>query len=453
MTEPVTVPRRGSTTGVQPPSGRPHSLYIEQELQARGVVQVIVVLAPAATSRVAQPVGARLALSDATPSAVQSLAALFVQDEHSASAAIAKARTIASSPRLSLRAASAKSTSASQPVRYYANLGVMLGNVNRDGLEALKDRTEVQDVVGSPQLRLIHPKRIAAATAASGPQWGMKKIDAPALWKKGFDGSGIIVAHLDTGVDGKHAALRNAITRFAFFDDLGAEVSPAPKPFDSGEHGTHTAGTIAGRPVRGKQIGVAPGAHIASALVIEGGNPIARVLGGMNWAVGVGARVLSMSLGFPGLVEDFLPITQILRSRGVLPVFAAGNEGPGFTRSPGNYSETLSVGAIDINSEIASFSSSQLFDRPIDAIVPDVVAPGVNVVSAKPGGGYQAMDGTSMATPHVAGLAALLFSAKPQATVDQVEQAIFRSCALPPRMDPQRGGRGIPNAVRALSFL
>ena len=264
------------------------------------------ILAPAATSRVAQPVGARLALSDTTPSAVQSLAALFVHDEHSAAAAIAKDRTLTSSPRLSVRAASAKSTSTPQPVRYYANLGVMLGNVNRDGLEALKDRTEVQDVVGSPQLRLIHPKRIAAATAATGPQWGMKKIDAPALWKKGFDGSGIIVAHLDTGVDGKHAALRNAITRFAFFDDLGAEVSPAPKPFDSGEHGTHTAGTIAGRPVRGKQIGVAPGAHIASALVIEGGNPIARVLGGMNWAVGVGARVLSMSLGFPGLVEDFL---------------------------------------------------------------------------------------------------------------------------------------------------
>jgi subtilisin len=462
MSDVTAVPPRRRAAAVAPPSSqKSHSPFIDLELQSRGVAQVIVVLTPGAAAGMvrpagAPPAGARLALSSAAPSGVQSLASLFTSSEHSAATAILNDRAQKRSPQLSLRAAAAAQTAgtnAVQPVRYYPNLGVMLGTVDRAGLEALKDRDEVQNVVGSPQLRLIRPKRVGVATAVSGSQWGVKKIDAPALWKKGFDGSGVVVAHLDTGVDGSHAALRDAITQFMQFDDLGAEVTPSPKAFDSDQHGTHTAGTIAGRPVNGKLIGIAPGASLASALVIEGGDAVARVLGGMNWAVGVGARVISMSLGFPGFVEDFLAITQILRSRGVLPVFAAGNEGPGFTRSPGNYSEALSVGAIDKTGTIASFSSSQNFNRPVDAIVPDVVGPGVDIVSAKPGGGYQSMDGTSMATPHIAGLAALLFSAKPQATVDDVESAIFGSCTRPTKMDPQRGGRGIPNAVKALSLL
>jgi subtilisin family serine protease len=77
----------------------------------------------------------------------------------------------------------------------------------------------------------------------------------------------------------------------------------------------------------------------------------------------------------------------------------------------------------------------------------------VDIVSAKPGGGYQTMDGTSMATPHVAGLAALLWEAKPLATVNQIEQAIFRSCRRGPNMDLERGNRGIPNGPRALTLL
>jgi subtilisin family serine protease len=188
-------------------------------------------------------------------------------------------------------------------------------------------------------------------------------------------------------------------------------------------------------------------------MVIEGGNVIERVLGGMDWALGQGARILSMSLGFRGFVDDFEPITRILRQRNVLPVFAVGNEGPGFSRSPGNYFNALSVGASDNKMKVASFSSSQKFSRALDPNVPDLVAPGVNVSSAAPGGGYQAMDGSSMATPHIAGLAALLLQAVPSATVDQLEAAIFKSCTLPASMSAERANRGFPNAVRALSLL
>lgn len=201
-------------------------------------------------------------------------------------------------------------------------------------------------------------------------------------------------------------------------------------------------------------MGVAPEAELLSAMVIEGGNIIARVLSGMNWAIENGAKVLSMSLGIRGWVEDWVPIVQQLRARGVLPVIAVGNEGPGTSRSPGNYAESLSVGALGQNGNVAAFSSSQTFLRDTDAIVPDLVAPGVGVISAVPAGGFMAMDGTSMATPHVAGLAALLFSASPGATVDQVENAIFKSCVLLPGMTKDRvGPRGAPNGPRAFAIL
>jgi subtilisin family serine protease len=261
------------------------------------------------------------------------------------------------------------------------------------------------------------------------------------------------VGHLDTGVDGTHPALKKAIARFAEFDDLGQEVLPTPRPFDSEDHGTHTAATIAGHPVRGRHIGVAPGSRLASAIVIEGGNVVARVLGGMDWAVGHNVRILSMSLGFPGWVDDFLALTRLLREKNILPVFAVGNEGPGTSRSPGNYPETLSVGAHDVDADVAEFSSSQRFSRKRDPVVPDLLAPGVGVISARPGGGYQSMDGTSMATPHVAGLAALLIEAKPTASAAEVERAIFGSCVRPPGMDRERGNRGVPDAKRALALL
>jgi subtilisin family serine protease len=108
---------------------------------------------------------------------------------------------------------------------------------------------------------------------------------------------------------------------------------------------------------------------------------------------------------------------------------------------------------MDRNKLIADFSSSQQFVRADDMLAPDLVGPGVDIISAKPGGGYQSMDGTSMATPHIAGLAALLFQAKPTATPDEIEQAIFSSCEGGPGLPSSRANRGFPNAPRALAHL
>jgi len=281
----------------------------------------------------------------------------------------------------------------------------------------------------------------------------LQALEVDKLWAQGITGKGVLVAHLDTGVDGKHPALQGAIGQFAQFDYLGNLVSPAPTAFDSGEHGSHTAGTIAGRASGGRDVGVAPEALLASAMVIEGGRAQARVLAGLEWALDQQAKVLSMSLGFPGWDPSFIQIIQVLRQSGVLPVIAVGNEGPGTSRSPGNYVESLSVGACDQTGAVADFSGSQRFQRTQDPLVPDLIGPGVDIISAKPGGGFQSMDGTSMATPHIAGLAALLWSGQPNATVDHIEQAIFKSCGPVPSSGSDRTERGLPNAPRALGLL
>ncbi len=438
------------------------SAQINQQLKAIGVAQVIAVLkSPAATAASTGAGGvafeAKGKPSQPVSTALAGLESYFRQSELSQNSAIAAAGLentsffTAAGSKSSTR--SRKATTPPPPARYFPNLGVMLGTVDREGLAALRSDNRVSEVVGAPIIRPIWPERVAAAKLDKKVTWGIEFLGVPLLWKEGLTGKGVRIAHLDTGADGKHPALKKAIVSFAEFDNFGQLVNPTPKPYDTDDHGTHTAATIAGRAVKGRSIGVAPGAQLVSAIVIEGGNVVARVLGGMDWSIGQGVRILSMSLGFPGYWEDFISITQILRARNVLPVIASGNEGPGFTRSPGNYSEALSVGAINSAGSVAPFSSSQRFRRKQDSIVPDLVAPGVDVISAAPGGGYQTMDGTSMATPHIAGLAALLIESAPTATIDEVEKAIFNSCKRSPMMLLERGNRGVPDASRALELL
>ncbi|HEX5705970.1 MAG TPA: S8 family serine peptidase [Pyrinomonadaceae bacterium] len=443
------------------------SQHINQQIKSTGVAQVIVVLkSPGSAAAAAPPAAATRAGASAPKTGAAAgaspLAGLmkhFSSSELSINSQLADAghKRVAglfnAGTSASMKAGAVKKVTPPPPVQIYPNLGIMLGTVSRDGLSGLRSDDRVASVTGAPLFRPIWPERIAAAKMTTQVTWGISTLEVARLWKEGLTGKNILVGHLDTGADGKHPTLKAAIKHFAEFDSFGQIVSPTPKPFDTDEHGTHTAATIAGRPVGGKHVGVAHEAELASAIVIEGGNVIARVLGGMDWSLSRGVRILNMSLGFPGFLEDFIPITQILRARGVLPVMAVGNEGPATSRSPGNYATVISVGAHDSNGVVADFSSSQRFKRKKDPIVPDLVAPGVATISAKPGGGYQEMDGTSMATPHMAGLAALLYQARPDATVAQVERAIFRSCVRRPGMPLERGNRGIPNAVRALREL
>lgn len=411
---------------------------IQNQLKATGVARVIIRLnASAPTSKTALSAALGRNFINSETSVTTQLAASLMTSGHRPARAASNAR-----------------------MHIYPNLGLMLGTVDAAGLATLKaDHANVSSISGAPAISLIRPVGAKAATSSLDSEltWGLKALGVEALWKEGLDGQGVLVGHLDTGLDGRHPAFKKgAVREFQKFDDLGFPVEPRPRATDSDDHGTHTAGTIAGRPVQGKHIGVAPAAELLSGMVIEGGEVVARVLAGMDWIVGSGARILNMSLGLRGYWDDFLDVTKLLRERNVLPVFAVGNEGPATSRSPGNYQEALSVGAYGLKGRrkiVADFSSSQRFSRPDDPVVPNLVGPGVDVISAKPGGGYQTMSGSSMATPHISGLAALLLQAKPGATVDELENAIIGSCEMPTSMATSRCGHGIPNAKRALKLL
>ena len=421
---------------------------VDQDMKARGVAQIIAVLA--APVAAAATVGGAAATTTSSTSATRRVEDCFRSSERSQASALRQAAVT----RSAMATVAAATVPPAQASITFANLGVVLGTVDMEGLANLQASDDVTAICGTPQISLIRPEAVAAAAAPSGVTWGIERLGVPTLWQQGLTGKDITIAHLDTGIDATHPTLRNAVDRFAEFElSLGQRITPDPAPHDSGEHGTHTAGTIAGRPIGGKHIGVAHGALLHSGLVIEGGNVVARVLGGLDWAIGNGVKIISMSLGFRGWWEDFIPILQIIRSHGILPVIAVGNEGPGTSRSPGNYPTVLSVGAEDETPSVASFSSSQSFARTDDPLVPDLVAPGVNVISAAPGTGYQSMSGSSMATPHIAGLAALLWEAKPSATAADIEKAICDSCRLTGTLTSDRANRGEPSAATAFARL
>ena len=417
---------------------------LEATLQANGYAKVIVSLRKdvggLATANGHEAPGLAAATTSATESSLESHF-ILPNEAQVENLALASGRNFA-------LATAAKS----RRVRVYPRLGLAIGYADRTGIAALENDPRVEEIVHAAQPSLIRPVAAKTAKLAASTSWGLRRLNIEALWDAGFTGQGVVVGHLDTGVDGTHPALKSAIAAFAEFDMTGERV-PNAKPTDSDRHGTHTAGTIVGRAGGKGAFGVAPKAKLASAMVIEGGQVIDRILGGMEWIVEQDVRIMSMSLGLRGYTPAFEVLIAALRSANVLPVIAVGNEFASTSRSPGNYDNVLSVGAMGEDEMVADFSSSQRFNRPNDPLVPDLVAPGVDVLSCVPGGGYEKMSGSSMATPHIAGLAALLLSAKPTASAQDLEKAILASCSLVPTMPAARANRGVPDGAKALALL
>jgi subtilisin family serine protease len=425
--------------------GKMPSSEIDQTIAAVGYAKVIVTLtSPAAAAERDPQTRGVAALAGQEGTALENH--FIVPSEVQMESLAATARNAAS------RSFQRPEALQSRRVRVFPHLGLAIGYVDAAGAVALEASTAVARVEKAPELSLIKPVAIRPIKPKKVVSWGVARIGIERLWAAGYDGTGVVVGHLDTGVDGSHPALKGAIADFAEFDMAGDKV-PGAKAHDSGDHGTHTAGTIVGRAGPKGSFGVAPGAKIASGLVIEGGQVIDRILSGMDWIIESGCRILSMSLGLRGFTPAFEQIIDALRNAGVLPIIAVGNEGPMTSRSPGNYDTVLSVGAMDDTDHVADFSGSQKFNRQADPLVPDLVAPGVGVVSCVPGNGFAEMDGSSMATPHVAGLAAVLLQAMPGATVAQLEQAIIGSCRRPASMPAGRANRGVPDAARAFKLL
>ncbi|MGK5742543.1 S8 family serine peptidase [Micromonospora sp. URMC 103] len=283
------------------------------------------------------------------------------------------------------------------------------------------------------------------------------QIGAPQVWAEGDTGAGVRVAVLDTGIDATHPDLADRIAESAVF-------VPGEELTDRAGHGTHVASTIAGSGAasQGREKGVAPDARLAVGKVLSdaGSGQDSWILAGMEWAArDAGARVINMSLGSNQPSDGTDPVSRsvdaLSAETGALFVVAAGNNGAaGTVSAPGAADAALTVGAVDADDQLAPFSSRgpRLSD---EAIKPELTAPGVGVLAARsryaPGeGDYQSMDGTSMATPHVAGAAALLAAKHPDWTGQQLKDALVSTTKATPQFDVYEAGTGRVDAAAAV---
>lgn len=232
--------------------------------------------------------------------------------------------------------------------------------------------------------------------------WGVTQVGADAVWASST-GAGVRVVVIDTGIDDKHADLKVA-GGINFSSAKGGR--PSAWADDNG-HGTHVAGTIAALDNSADVVGVAPGVELwaCKALDRKGSGWLSDVIACIDWAVANGMQVINMSLGSSSDVLAMEEACDAAKAAGVVTAAAAGNSGDGDPTTddvgfPGGYASTIAVAATDINDVVAYFSS--------DGAAVSVAAPGVDVLSTKLGGGTVAYNGTSMASPHTAGVAALL---------------------------------------------
>lgn len=232
--------------------------------------------------------------------------------------------------------------------------------------------------------------------------WGINRVHAPAAWDA-TQGAGIKVAVIDTGIDLNHPDLAGRVD--GGYSAITKTERPEDYQDDNG-HGTHVSGTIAGyhAAADGKGVtGVAPKARLYAVKVLDadGSGNLSDVIDGIVWAAKNGMQVANMSLGAPTDSDAMHRAVKFAKGSGLIICAAAGNSG-GSVGFPGAYPEVITVSASDSSDKIASFSSHG----------PQVkfIAPGVDVVSDKLGGGIISYNGTSMATPHVTGLAALAVS-------------------------------------------
>ncbi|MBD3233559.1 MAG: S8 family serine peptidase [candidate division Zixibacteria bacterium] len=326
-------------------------------------------------------------------------------------------------------------------------------------------RPDVEKVYFNYEIELIEPAEVGETDSGGSRsvEIGLEAVRAPEVWELGFDGAGVLVSNMDTGVDGDHPALADrwagvADPRYdghpewAWYDPYNNQND---FPYDNHGHGTHTIGSVTGASeTTGDTVGVAPGAFWISAAPIDRGGGIPRTVADAilsfewfvdpdgnpetNWDV---PDVMSNSWGvttghgYPPCDTLFWSYLDACEAAGTVVLFSAGNEGYSGLRRPADRAtddyRTCAVAAVDANQSgwpIASFSSrGPTYCTPDGsaAIKPDIAAPGVDVRSCYPGGGYASLSGTSMASPHVNGVVALVRQANPNLSVELVKQIIY----------------------------
>ncbi len=289
----------------------------------------------------------------------------------------------------------------------------------------------------------------------------------PDVWNLGIEGEGVTVAVVDTGIDKDHPDLKGKVI---LQKDFTTEKGTDKENIDGNGHGTHVAGTIAGtgKASKGKYKGVAPKAKLIAAKVLasNGSGSFSDVIAGIDWASQQDCQVMNLSLGANvyGSCDGTDPVCKAVDAamdKGIVMCIAAGNSGPESKTvgTPGCAKKVITVGATDKYDSIAWFSSRG--PTADGRVKPDVCFPGVNIVAARAkntfmgtpvGDKYTSASGTSMATPHCAGVAALIKSLKPDLPSHEVKSIIMKF-TKDLHLDPNTQGKGRCDALNAIKSL
>lgn len=326
--------------------------------------------------------------------------------------------------------------------------------------------------------------------------YGLDHISVPDAWADyEAHGQGVRVAVLDTGVDAQHPDLADRLVTEDPSDPLypGGWMhldyegnAQAKRPADPATHGTHVSGTVLGGDASGTQIGVAPDAQLMAVNAISDGSSSAKILKALEWSLdpydtngepaGRPADVINMSLGSADANFENIYLfeaVQRVRDAGIFPAIASGNdmvEGSECISNPSSSYDAFAVGMTNEDKGVNNRScggttnwSNEIvtqFDWPAGSFVkPDASAPGTDVYSAVPSGGWGNSTGTSMATPHVAGAVAVLRSAQPGLTVDELEAALEVTAWHPEKAENTefspdiRYGHGIIDVSEAITYV
>ncbi|UCE24283.1 MAG: S8 family peptidase [Candidatus Zixiibacteriota bacterium] len=343
---------------------------------------------------------------------------------------------------------------AGRPPKGHWIINVVEAEVMVEQLTELSARSDVEIIFSAPKVVSVANEKISSGSVSSASvEANLAYINAPAAWAAGYTGQGRVVCILDTGVDGLHPAIYNnwkgldGDSAAAWFDPVGGEPFPHTLPVIGGadpRHGTATTGLVVGHDdLRGDTVGVALDAKwIAGGVVDVDG---ASIIDGFEWAsnpdrdpntIDDVPDVISHSWGVSGIDCENIFYTMIdnTEALGIVNIFSAGNEGslPSTIRNPANRAldslDCFAIGSINHATGVISPTSSR---GPSDcnplAVKPNVVAPGVLVRFPVPGASYSFGSGTSFAAPHVSGLVALLRQKNPNATVDEIKEAILTS--------------------------
>ncbi|TFB22777.1 peptidase S8 [Filobacillus milosensis] len=302
---------------------------------------------------------------------------------------------------------------------------------------------QAKGLLNHPQIEAVEEDAEVHAFAQTTP-WGVPHVQGTDAQNAGYTGNGVKVAILDTGIDATHEDL-TVSGGHSVFDD--AENSD---PYNDGNgHGTHVAGTVAATNNTLGVLGVAPQAELYAVKVLnnDGSGSYSGIAEGIEWSIQNGMDIINMSLGgsqSSSILEDF---ANLAYDEGLLVVAAAGNSGNRGGKNdsvgyPAKYSSVIAVAAVDQNNNRASFSST--------GPAVELSAPGVNILSSVPGNSYDSYNGTSMASPHVAGVAAQVWGAKSGLTNVELRQLLNDTAQ--PLGGSNQYGNGLVQSLDAINY-